>query len=73
MQFSIKKIQKSKIAFKNKNNDNGFKFKNDNDPTSVFICYCPTPGSFRYKSYQVLSDMHIGSILFVSNENKKSI
>ena len=38
-----RKIQKSKIAFKNKKNNNSFKVKNDNGPICVFICYCSTP------------------------------
>ena len=53
--------------------NNAFKVKNDNGPISVFICYCSTPRWIRHKSYHVLSNKHIWSILFVSNESKKSI
>ena len=70
---TVKKPQTWKIAFIIWKSNNGFKVKNDNGPISVFICYCSTPRWIRYISYHVLSDKHVGPILFVSNENKKSI
>ena len=46
IQHSIKKInrkiQESKIAFKNKKSNKGFKFKNNNGPISVFVSYYST-------------------------------
>ena len=70
---TVKKTQKSKIAFKIRKSNNGFKVKNDNGPISVFMCYCSTPRWIRHISYPFLSYKHMRSILFVSNENKKSI
>ena len=47
--------------------------KNDNGPMSAFICYCSTPRWIRCISYHTLLEMHIRSILFVSNVGNKSI
>ena len=47
--------------------------KNDNGPMSAFIRYFSTPRWIRYISYHALSEIYIGSILFVSNVGNKSI
>ena len=69
----LKNPKCQRLHSKIEKSNNGFKVKNYNGPISIFICYCSSPRWIRKILYHVLSDKHMGPILFVSNENKNSI